>query len=170
MSLSRCQRHLSIQSFSVRACDFRRTLNFDASLTCSVQIKKQAQAQCPSSWFGPPRPLLLIMLNTSRPLRRKECFFRDIKGSQVVIPDLYALFSGWIFNINSNYKTVKTKTDIWLERCTFHRLPTVFTLSLIAHAHSAGLKVTLFATACKSPISPGSQHVFIPTLWRKSAS
>lgn len=57
------------------------------------------------------------MLNTDCPLDMKEGFLREIKGSQVIIPDLYALFPGWVFNINSNYNIVKKQTDIWLERC-----------------------------------------------------
>jgi len=55
------------------------------------------------------------MLNISRPLDRKERFLREIKGSQVTIPDLYELFPGWKFNINKNYEAVKKQTDIWLE-------------------------------------------------------
>jgi len=45
----------------------------------------------------------------------KEIFLREIKGSQVVIPDLYALLPSWRFNMNPNYHAVKTKTDAWLE-------------------------------------------------------
>jgi hypothetical protein len=59
------------------------------------------------------------MLNISRPLDRKERFLREIKGSQVIIPDLYELFPGWKFNINKNYEAVKKQTDIWLERWCF---------------------------------------------------
>jgi hypothetical protein len=57
------------------------------------------------------------MFESIHTLQRKERFLREIKGSQVVIPDLYALFPGWRFNINPNYETVKTKTERWLERC-----------------------------------------------------
>ncbi|KIM74248.1 hypothetical protein PILCRDRAFT_14594 [Piloderma croceum F 1598] len=55
------------------------------------------------------------MVNTRCPLENKESFLHKIKGSQVIIPDLYALFPGWVFNINSNYDIVKKQTDIWLE-------------------------------------------------------
>jgi hypothetical protein len=68
------------------------------------------------------------MLNISRPINRKEHFLREIKGSHVVIPDLYAFFSGWNFGINSSYETVKTQTDAWVERYILS-FPPAFTLS-----------------------------------------
>ena len=71
------------------------------------------------------------MLNTSRPLGRKESFLREIKGSQVVIPDLYALFPGWIFNINSNYETVKKKSRPMAREVRF----SPFTHSLHTESH-----------------------------------
>jgi len=55
------------------------------------------------------------MLNIGRSVNKKELFLREIKGSHVVIPDLYAFFSGWKFGINSNYETVKKETDAWVE-------------------------------------------------------
>jgi hypothetical protein len=66
-----------------------------------------------------PLSILLVMLETICVLERQEHFLREIKGSQVVIPDLYALFPGWKFNINRNYDTVKNQTNRWLERCIF---------------------------------------------------
>ena len=75
------------------------------------------------------------MLNISRPVDRKEHFLREIKGSHVVIPDLYALFPGWNFRINSNYEAVKKRTDWWLERCIFSFTST-FTLSPIVYSFS----------------------------------
>jgi hypothetical protein len=68
------------------------------------------------------------MLNIGRPVNRKEHFLREIKGSHVVIPDLYAFFSGWKFGINSNYETVKKQTDAWVERYILS-FPHAFTLS-----------------------------------------
>ena len=59
------------------------------------------------------------MFNTSSPLDNKERFLREIKGSQVIIPDLYELFPGWKFNMNINYEAIKKQTDIWIERCYF---------------------------------------------------
>jgi hypothetical protein len=46
----------------------------------------------------------------------KESFFRKIKGTQVVIPDLYELLPGWRFDMNRNYGIVKHKTEKWVER------------------------------------------------------
>jgi hypothetical protein len=47
----------------------------------------------------------------------KEKILHRIRGSRVVIPDLFALFPGWKFNVNRHYDSVKIKTDKWLERC-----------------------------------------------------
>jgi len=108
------------------------------------------------------------MLNTAPPINRKEHFLREIKGSHVVIPDLYAFFSGWKFGINSSYETVKKQTDAWVERYIPSVPACLYAVSLLVY--SAGSKVTYFDTACKSPISPSSQLVSFPTLQKKSAS
>jgi hypothetical protein len=69
------------------------------------------------------------MLNISRPLDRKERFLREIKGSQVIIPDLYELFPGWKFNININYELLKNKQTYGSRGAFLFCLPTAFTLS-----------------------------------------
>jgi len=48
-------------------------------------------------------------------LEKKERFLREVKGSRVFIPDLYALFPNWKFNVNGQYEIVKNKTERWLE-------------------------------------------------------
>jgi hypothetical protein len=54
----------------------------------------------------------------------KDRFLSEVKGSQVIIPDLYALLPGWRFEINVNYDSVKNKLDKWFEKYifpSFHR-------------------------------------------------
>ena len=76
------------------------------------------------------------MLNTYCPFQTKEGFLREIKGSQVIIPDLYTLFPGWVFNINNNYDIVKKQTDVWLERC-------VLCFVFLLPSHCASLLISI---------------------------
>ncbi|GBE84461.1 hypothetical protein SCP_0604400 [Sparassis crispa] len=46
--------------------------------------------------------------------RSKEDWLGEFKGSQVMIPDLYALLPGWRFAVNKHYETVRTKLDEWM--------------------------------------------------------
>src|ERR1700720_5012757 len=98
-------------------------------------------------------------------LEKKERFLREVKGSRVFIPDLYALFPNWKFNVNGKYEIVKNKTERWLERCLFS---TCLHINFLSFGSVAGSKVIPFATACKSPILLSSQRVYILTLLRKS--
>ena len=81
------------------------------------------------------------MLNIiDRAANKKDRFLRDIKGSHVVIPDLYAFFSGWKFGINGSYETVKEQTDAWVERYVLLFSTAFDAVSL--RGYSAGSKVT----------------------------
>jgi len=51
----------------------------------------------------------------ARPVHKsKEDYLLEFKGSDVTIPDLYALLPGWQFNINPHYEVVKQRLHDWM--------------------------------------------------------